>query len=170
MPGHQAFAWLQRRAENILAGLLLAMFLVFLLQVASRYLLGWPIGWTHEASVILWLWIVLFGASFVLRDCEEMRFDLIYGSVGPRARRGMALISSAVLVATFLWALPATWDYVSFMKVQSTAYLKLRFDWLFSIYLVFAVVMIARHLWIGFRAIYGEGPEAVDPTRPGSGL
>lgn len=170
MRAHQAFAWLQRRAENILAGLLLAMFVVFLLQVASRYLLGWPIGWTHEASVILWLWIVLFGASFVLRDSEEMRFDLIYGSVGPRTRRGMVLISSAVLVATFLWALPATWDYVSFMKVQSTAYLKVRFDLLFSIYMVFTVAMILRHLWIGFRSIYGESPEAADPTRPGSGL
>lgn len=170
MRGQRAFAWLQRRAENILAAMLLVMFLVFLLQVASRYLLRWPIGWTHEASVILWLWIVLFGAAFVLRDSEEMRFDLIYGAVGQRARRVMALIASTALVAALIWAMPATWDYVTFMKVQSTAYLKLRFDWLYSIYVIFAVAVILRHLWTGFRAIYGEGPDAADPTRPGSGL
>ena len=31
-------------------------------------------------------------------------------------------------------SLPAVVDYVTFMKVQSTAYLDIRFDWLFSIY------------------------------------
>ena len=47
----------------------------------------------------------------------------------------------------FALALPATWDYVSFMKVEKSSYLKIRFDWLYSIYLVFAAAVIARQLW-----------------------
>ena len=39
-------------------------------------------------------------------------------------------------------SLPAVVDYVTFMKVQSTAYLKIRFDWLFSIYVIFAVAVL----------------------------
>ena len=31
---------------------------------------------------------------------------------------------------------------MTFMKVQSTAYLKIRFDWLFSIYVIFAVAVL----------------------------
>ncbi|MFT4148668.1 MAG: TRAP transporter small permease subunit [Paracoccaceae bacterium] len=170
MTGSRLFTWLRSRAEDVLVLMLAAMFLVFLLQIVSRYLLNWPIGWTHEISVVLWIWIVLFGASFVIRDTEEMRFDLIYGSVGERARRGMALLTALFLLATFIWSMPATWDYVTFMKVEKTAYLHLRFNWVYSIYVVFAVAMIVRHIWVGFSAIYGRGPEAYDPTKASSGV
>lgn len=162
--------WLRRRAEDAVVLMLLAMFLVFLLQIVARYLLQWPIGWTHEVSVMLWIWLVLFGACFVIRDHEEMRFDLVYGAVSDGPRRIMALITAIVTVVMFVIAMPATWDYVTFMKVEKTAYLHIRFNWLYSIYVIFAVVMILRHLWIGFRAIYGKGPEAYDPTKASSGV
>src|SRR5690606_15203214 len=87
--------WLHRRAENLLAAMLGAMFASFLLQVAFRYLLNLPIGWTHEISVVLWLWLVLFGAAFVLREEEEIRFDLFYASAGKRMRRVLTLGSAA---------------------------------------------------------------------------
>ena len=162
--------FLRKRAEDVVVAMLLAMFLVFLLQIVARYILQWPIGWTHEVSVMLWIWLVLFGASFVLRDHEEMRFDLVYGAVSDKPRRMMALVTSLVTVVLFIAAMPATWDYVTFMKVERTAYLKIRFNWLYSIYVIFAVAMIIRHIWIGFCAIYGRGPEAYDPTKASSGL
>ena len=40
------------------------------------------------------------------------------------------------------------------MRVQRTAYFHLRFDWLFSIYIFFAVAAIARYLWIGWRRVW----------------
>lgn len=164
------FAWMHRRAENVVALLLFAMFVVFLLQIVSRYVLNLPIGWTHEVSVMLWIWLVLFGAAFVIRDNEEMRFDLIYGGVTERSRRIMAAITAVVLVVLFAWSLPATIDYVTFMKVEKTAYLRIRFDWLYSIYIVFAVAMIVRHLWIGWTSVFGKAPEAYDPTKASSGV
>lgn len=163
-------AFLYRRAENLLAAMLVAMFAAFLLQIISRYILNWPIGWTNEISVILWIWIVLFGAAFVVREEEEIRFDLIYGSVGPGARRVMTLVSAAAIIALYGMSFPAVVDYVTFMKVESTAYLKIRFDWLFSIYIVFVVATIARYLWLGFRALRGAELEQSDPTRKSSGV
>ena len=119
--------------------MLAAMFAAFLLQIVFRYLLNLPIGWTHELSVILWIWLVLWGAAFVVREREEIRFDLIYGAVGPGPRRVMVLISAVALIVLYAISLPAVVDYVTFMKVEKTAYLKIRFDWLFSIYIVFVV-------------------------------
>lgn len=162
--------FLQRRAEDVAVALLVAMFLVFLLQIVSRYLLNWPMGWTHEASVLLWIWLVLFGAAFVVRDAEEMRFDLLYAAVGERLRRRMALVTALATVIALGAALPATWDYITFMKVERTAYLKITFDWAYGPYLVFALALIIRHLLIGFRAIYGRAPEAYDPTKASSGV
>ncbi len=163
-------SWLRRRAENIAAALLAIMFFVFILQIVFRYLLNLPIGWTHEVSVMSWLWLVLFGAAFVVRENEEIRLDLIYSASPERVRRVMQVITAVSLVALFSLSLPGVVDYVMFMKVQKTAYLKIRFDWLFSIYIAFTVAMIVRYLWLGYQAIWGKGPEAYDPTKASSGV
>ncbi|MCV3211213.1 TRAP transporter small permease subunit [Mesorhizobium sp. YC-39] len=162
--------WLYRRAENLLALMLLAMFAAFILQIVFRYLLNLSIGWTNEISVVLWIWIVLFGAAFVVREEEEIRFDLIYAAVGPNARRVMFLISAAALITLYLVSFRATLDYVTFMKVEKTAYLKIRFDWLFSIYIVFVIAVIARYLWLSWQAMFGRAPKEFDPTKAGSGV
>src|SRR5690606_13038895 len=125
-------SWLYRRAENVLAAMLAVMFFAFLLQILFRYVLNWPTGWTNELSAILWIWIVLWGAAFVLTEQEEMRFDLIYASAKPRLRGAMFLVFAAALVILYGMSFPAVFDYVTFMKVQKTAYLHIRFDWVFS--------------------------------------
>jgi TRAP-type C4-dicarboxylate transport system permease small subunit len=162
--------WLQRRAENVAAGLLAAMFIAFIVQIVFRYVLNFPIGWTSELSIVTWLWLVLWGAAFVVRERDEIRFDIIYGSVGPKARRVMAIVAALCLIALYVLSLPAVVDYVTFMKVQKTAYMHIRFDWLFSIYVVFALASIARYAWLGWLALRGEAPEAPDPAKASSGI
>lgn len=154
--------FLYRRAENLLALMLAVMFIAFLLQIAFRYLLNLPTGWTSELTVVMWLWLVLWGAAFVLREDEEIRFDLLHSGVGPRARRIMTALGALALIGLYLLSLPAVVDYVTFMKVQSTAYLKIRFDHLFSIYVVFAVAVLVRYLWILWRAVSGSDGRSGD--------
>ena len=153
-------AWFYRRAENLLALMLAAMFVAFIIQIVFRYLINWPIGWTQELTVILWIWLVLFGAAFVIRENEEVRFDIFHANAGARARRAMCLASGFALVALYAVSLPAVVDYVTFMKVEASAYMKIRFDLLFSIYVVFAVAVILRYLWLCAKAVWGKPPEA----------
>jgi TRAP-type C4-dicarboxylate transport system permease small subunit len=167
---HRMGGWLYRRAENILAAMLVTLFVAFLLQVVFRYVLNWPSGWTSELSSILWIWIVLWGAAFVIREEEEMRFDLLLSWVGPRARRVMFLITAVSLIVLYGVSLPAVIDYVTFMKVEKSSYLGIRFDWLFSIYLVFVVAIIIRYVWLSWRVLRGDDREAFDPTKAGSGV
>jgi C4-dicarboxylate transporter, DctQ subunit len=162
--------WLRRRAEDIAFAMLLAMFVAFLIQIVFRYLFNLPVGWSNEASVVLWLWLVLWGAAFVLREEEEIRFDLLYGAVGPRVRRAMSLAAGLTLVVLYTMSLPAVVDYVRFMKVESTAYLKIRLDVLYSIYVVFAVAAIVRYLYLAWRALRGGDRGATDPTKVSSGI
>lgn len=162
--------WLRRRAENVAAALLAVMFIAFIVQICFRYLLNFPMGWTSELSAVTWVWLVLWGAAFVVTEAEEIRFDIIYGSVGRSVRRIMALVTAAAVVFLYGISLPATFDYVAFMKVQSTSYLHIRFDWLFAIYLIFAVATIVRYIWLGWKALRGEAPEAPDPTKASSGV
>jgi C4-dicarboxylate transporter DctQ subunit len=163
-------AWLHARAENLLALMLAIMFTVFILQIVFRYLLNFPIGWTHEVSVIMWLWMVLFGSAFVVRDSEEIRFDIFYAAAGGWVKRAMVISTGLTMVVLFSVSLPAVIDYITFMKVEKTAYLDIRFDYLYSIYGVFAVVMIVRQLWLTGRAVWGKQDESFDPTKAGSGV
>jgi TRAP-type C4-dicarboxylate transport system permease small subunit len=165
-----AGAWLRRRAENVAAGLLAVMFAAFILQIVFRYFFNFPIGWTSELSVITWLWLVLWGAAFVVKESEEIRFDLLYGAVGPRTRRVMGIITGLSIVILYGLSLPASYKYVSFMKVEKTSYLNFPFDWLFSIYVVFLVAVIVRYLWLLWYLLRGKDPDAVDLTKVSSGL
>ena len=164
-----AGAWLRRRAENIAAALLAAMFVAFIVQIVFRYFFNFPIGWTSELTVITWLWLVLWGAAFVVKESEEIRFDLIHGAAGHRTRLVLGIITGVAIVALYAASLPATVKYVTFMKVEHSSYLKIRLDYLYSIYVIFAVAVIVRYLWILSHLLRGKEPEATDSTQLGPG-
>ena len=63
--------WLQRRAENVAVALLCVMFATFIVQIFARYVLNRPVGWSEEVIITTWLWTVLWGAAFILRESEE---------------------------------------------------------------------------------------------------
>ncbi|MDO9499776.1 TRAP transporter small permease [Falsiroseomonas sp.] len=150
------FGWTRRRAENVLSLLLVVMFAAFILQIFTRYVLNAPLSWTAELSTLAWVWGVLWGAALVLRDDEEIRFDILYGALPSLPRRMCDVITGLAVVAVFGWSLPAMADYVTFMKVERSAYLGIRFDILYSVWLIFAVAMIIRHAAIAWRALAGR--------------
>ena len=165
-----ALGWVRRRAENIVAGMLGIMFLAFIIQIVFRYFFNFPIGWTSELSVIAWLYMTLLGSAFWLKESDEIRFDLISGQLRPAGRRVVGLVVAVAAVVLFAMALPATVKYVAFMKVESTSYLKIRLDVLYSVYVVFAVAVIVRYLWAIVGIVRGEAPEEIDITKASSGL
>ncbi len=154
-------AWLRRRAGNVAAALMLVMFLAFLCQIVLRYATDSKTGWAYELSIISWLWLVLWGAAFVVRERDEIRFDIIYGLVRPLTRRVFAVITGLVLIVLYGVSLPAIYDYVSFMKVEKTAYLGIPLDLLYSIYVLFAGATVARYLWLVWRSLKGHVPESL---------
>jgi C4-dicarboxylate transporter, DctQ subunit len=166
----EAVAWLRRRAENVAAAMLAVMFAAFIIQIVFRYFFNLPTGWTSELTVVLWLWLVLWGAAFVLREDEEIRFDLISGAAGPRGRIVMGIVTALALLILYGVSLKPSFDYVAFMKVEKSSYLKVRMDWLFSIYVLFLVAVMVRYLWLLWQLLRGRDPGAPDATQASSGL
>jgi C4-dicarboxylate transporter DctQ subunit len=165
-----AAAWSRRRAENVLATLLGVMFVAFIIQILFRYVFNFPLGWTIEVTVITWLWLVLWGAAFVARENEEIRIDLVTSMVGRRTRIVLGIIVSIAAVVLYCISLPASVSYVTFMKVEKSAYLRIPMNWLFSIYIVFVVAILVRYLWILSHLLRGKEPESFEPTQMGTAL
>ncbi len=166
----KAVEWMRRRAENIVAGLLAVMFGAFIIQIVFRYFFNFPVGWSSELSVIAWLYMVLIGSALWLRESEEIRFDMLVTQMGPKTRRIVALVVALAAVVLFAMSLPATWSYITFMKVESTSYLKIRLDVLYSVYAMFVVAVIVRYVWAAWMALRGEVEADVDIAQKGYGL
>lgn len=158
--------WLQDRADNVAAGLLAVMFLSFIVQIVTRYVLNAPLGWTVELCLTMWLWVVFWGSAFTLTERDHVKFDLLYLAGSPKVRRVLALVSAVAILAGFVAALPATIDYITFYKIKKSATLRIRLDYVFSVYALFAIAIIVRY---GLRAIHlirGGEPDELDEAGP----
>lgn len=155
---------LRRLAELVVVLLLASMFATFLIQIAFRYVLNLPLGWTVEYVAIAWLWGILFGYAFVVRDEDVIRLDLLYNAMPEKMRRTADVVTGLMCAGILTWSLPKAYEYVTFMQIERTAYIRLPFDLVFSIYIPFAVAVIVRSLMTVWRAIRGHS-HYVDPVQ-----
>jgi TRAP-type C4-dicarboxylate transport system permease small subunit len=122
---------------------------------SAPYVLDRPLGWTEEVTVLCWVWVVLWSAGFLLSDAEEVRFDIVYSAVPRGVQRAFVVISSAALIVLLAISIPGSWRYIAFMKREHSAYLHMRFDFLYSIYLLFVILVIVKHVRLVVLAIRG---------------
>lgn len=165
MPTATAAArWLRRRADNVVVVLLATMFVTFILQIFFRYVVDQPLGWSEEVIVTVWLWTVLWGAAFVISESEEIRFDIVYSNISEGYRRVFTVITGTILIVVYGISLPAAYSYVSFMKVERSAYLHIPINVLYSVYVMFAVASIVRYAFLALRAIKGAPSPQTNPA------
>ena len=81
-----------KTAANAIGGtLFLALFGVFLVQIGARFGFNQPLPWTDEAAVVLYIWVILWAAAFMVPEREHVVFDLVWNSMGRRTRQVMAI-------------------------------------------------------------------------------
>ena len=152
--------WL-RHAANTLGGVLfLTMFCVFIVQITARFGFNKPLAWTDELVVILYVWVILWSAAFIVPEREHVAFDLVWNSVGKPARRVMKIVGNLMLGGLALWAIPATWDYVNFMAREGTPVLGISFRWVFLPFIFLFVALGVRAMFNIRAAWRGEGLDA----------
>lgn len=149
--------WFKKTANAIGGGLFLTLFIVFVIQVMARFGLNKPLAWTDELAVILYVWIILWAAAFVVPEREHVAFDLLWNSAGPRTRRAMRMVGHLLIGGLALCAVPATWDYVYFMKREGTPVLGVPFMAVFLPFVFLLVALVVRSACAMWRAIKGEG-------------
>lgn len=129
------------------AAMLAAMFLTFVLQIFSRYVMNNPMGWTLELCLTLWVWLVFWGSAFVVREQDHVSFDIVYLMAPRRIRQTLATISALAIAIGLAVSILPTWDYIDFMKIKKSATLKIPMRTVFSIYALFLAAIVLRSLW-----------------------
>ncbi len=156
----KALAWLGDRAADLTSVFLGLMFMTFIIQIVFRYVLNLPLAWTLELCLTLWLWVVFWGTAFLIKDEDHVRFDIVYHAFPEQGRRILSLIYAVCIIAAFGVSLPATIDYITFLRIKPSVTLGWRMDIVFSCYLVFAIGVILQYVVRIFRIVTGRSFEA----------
>lgn len=157
--------------DGVAALMMAALFATFVLQVTIRYTarLSWvsdavPLldparyGWTLELCLALWVWIVFWGAAFVVRDTDHVSFDILKDGVRPGLGRWFTIVGCLAVAVALALSLEPTWDKFRILRLKKTATLSGLFgDWIrmrdvYSVYALFLVAVPVRLLFGAWRA------------------
>lgn len=157
--------------DAVAALLVAALFFTFVLQVTIRYTarLEWlseavPLldpsryGWTLEFCLALWVWLVFWGAAFVVRDQDHVTFDLLRQAVPPRVARVFTVVGCLMVAVALLLSIGPTWEKFHILRLKKTATLASLFgDWIrmrdvYSVYVLFLIAVPLRMLWMAWQA------------------
>lgn len=155
-------------ANAVGAALFGALFVVFIVQITARFAFNQPLAWTDELAVVLYIWMVLWCAAFVVRDREHVMFDLAYNAVSPAVQRAMRLIGAVALVGLMGYSLAGNWDYIWFMRRERTPVLDISFLWVFVPFMFLLVSLVVRGVWgvwTSLRQAQGERIVGQDEQR-----
>ncbi|CAM8652579.1 DctM TRAP-type C4-dicarboxylate transport system, small permease component [Comamonadaceae bacterium] len=151
---------LQQAANLLGGGLFLTLFIVFIIQITARFGFNKPLPWTDEAAVILYVWVILWGAAAVVPEREHVVFDLLWNSVNTRSRQVMRIVGNLLIGGLSAAAIPASWDYVHFMAREGSPVLGISFMWIFMPFVLLLIGLVIRSAWAIWEAVRGIGIDA----------
>jgi TRAP-type C4-dicarboxylate transport system permease small subunit len=122
------------------------VFVLFIVAVVQRYVTRTPVNWVDEGIMILFLWSTFLTEALVLREREQVTFDVLYDACGPVARRWIGIIASVLVAVLFALAAPTIWGYITFLWREHTDALVWRLDFVYSCFFVYWLAVIVRAL------------------------
>jgi TRAP-type C4-dicarboxylate transport system permease small subunit len=135
---------LRQVADCVACAMFAAVFLIFNYKIFTRYFEHDEAVWADEVLVVLFVWIIFWANAFLVRDKEQITFDLIYRLLPPRAQRTVALARVILIGGIFAWALPGSLDYIRFLWREHTPVLNLPLDYVYSCFGLFLIAVIIR--------------------------
>ncbi len=156
----KALRFLQGAAQAMGGGLFLTLFVVFIVQVGARFGFNQPLPWSDEAAVVLYVWVIMWSAAAIVPEREHVVFDLLWNMAGRRTRQAMRIVGNLMVGGLALVALPATWDYVHFMRRESTPVLGISFMWVFMPFVMLMLALVVRSVWAIVCTLRGQGLDA----------
>jgi C4-dicarboxylate transporter DctQ subunit len=97
--------------ESLIAVLLGLMTLVTFANVIARYVFNANILWALEATVFLFAWLVLIGASYVVKINGQLGVDAVVRLLKPGPRRVVTLVAAGCCVVYAALLLIGSWEY-----------------------------------------------------------
>ena len=136
-----------KKVADAFGGLIfLCLFVTFLIQIAARFGFNRPLPWTDELAVVLYLWVIFWACAFMVPASRHVSIDILVMQLPPALRVWFHTAGHLMLGGLALLALPASWDYLWFMRREATAVMGLPLFWVFLPLLVALSMMVVNVL------------------------
>lgn len=107
------------------------IFLTFMVNIFSRYVLKAPVAWTYEISILAYMWTMFFGVGKAMARDEHVVFGLVYDNMRPPMQLVFKIISNVLLIVLIaIVFIPSVNSLLS--KRMVTGVLKLPFTVVFA--------------------------------------
>ena len=131
------FKQLRRVADFIGTASYAILFLTFIFQVILRFVFNKPLTWSDELIVILYVFSMFWAGAFLLKEKDHVMLDLIYEHLPAQGRRAFSVAYSLLIGGLFLYAVPESYSYISFMMREDTPVLGVPFGLVFAPFMLF---------------------------------
>ena len=139
-------AHFKRWLEHMGGLLFLALFVAFILQIGARFLWNQPLPWTDELAVVLYVWVIFWACAFMVPASSHVSVDILIQQLPAALRIWFQTAGQLMLGGFALCALPASWDYLWFIRREATAVMGLPLFWVFLPLLVALLMMVIKTL------------------------
>ena len=111
MPKTRLARWVNEFEETMVASLLGLMTVITFANVIARYVFNTNILWALEATVFLFAWLVLLGASYCVKTQSHLGVDVIINMVSPRAQKVLGTLAIGASLLFSILLLIGSWNY-----------------------------------------------------------
>ena len=148
-----------RKASNICGVVMFLMiFGAFILQVVMRYIFNSPLAWPDEAIKILYVWVVFWGAAFMIPFDRQISFDLVRNILPRKVRNVIVVIATTICAVLFIAAIPVTVGFIAYSNILDTPILEvpngyIYLPFLFSLHRLGQGIKMIRLVcrWLGYQ-------------------
>ncbi len=126
------------------------------LQVISRYIIQYPLGWTGELSQIMMFWFAFMSVAALVYQRSMMKVDAFVSIVSPRWQTILSISVHTVQAIFFVWLVYLSMRLVVLAANQVSTAVRIPYSYIyFSLPLGLAVAAFysLKFAWHDFRGL-----------------
>src|SRR5690625_4163424 len=111
--------------------LLVAMFMLVILQVISRYVFNSPLPWTEELARYVMIWMIFVASAHLSSTGGHIAITLIDKVLPRRGVKWIVVLAYLIVAVACLFLIPSGWKFVSRMFRASSPAMSLPMGWVY---------------------------------------
>ncbi|MFD1360851.1 TRAP transporter small permease [Lentibacillus salinarum] len=145
---------LNKICKNIITYLLLIVSVVLFLQVVARFIFDTGTFWTEETARFATIWLVLLGASVVLKDRTLMSVNIVDNFI-PNAKKVLYYFKLVTILLYSIFLLYVGWGTLDLVSAQRSPNMGISMSFVYAAVPVMSILMFI-HLIVQFFRRKGQ--------------
>lgn len=113
------------------------LFITFIIQIFSRYVLNNPITWAYEITIFSFIWMVFLGGLLSRGKRNDIAFTALYENLSNKIQLWSDLINNIIVMLAYPIVIYYSIDYILFISYSNSPVLKMPLSYVFSVVVIY---------------------------------